>query len=83
VRHAGFDGLARHLPAVAVEERQFAARFAQAAGKVAPLRLGRPRRVDRDVRTRFTARSISAFAHSAVPLTMINGRLRSQFQSAN
>ena len=82
MREAGLDGLARHLPAVVIEQRQFAARLAQPAHEVAALGFGRPRRAGRRLSIRVGVRCLSPLIHSAIPLTMINRRLQSQFQSA-
>src|SRR5262245_50508836 len=43
VGNAGLDSLARYLPPLAIEQRQLAARLAQAAFEVAPLGLARAR----------------------------------------
>jgi len=44
MRHTGLNGARRHFAAIAVEQRQLAARLGQPPLQISPLRLGRPQR---------------------------------------
>ena len=85
MRDADLDRLSRNLAAIPVEQRQLAAGFAEAAGKVAPLRFGRPH-TGRNVRVRMTVHaglstcsSLTPCRHECAPLTMIKKALRLPF----